>query len=124
MISLEFSESGYSSALSNLQHLHSIGGRDSHISVRQGSMLDYFDVESEVIYLDTTYSTPLHLDQGILLTHLFSVLPQSLPGTFLIIISQINALSPSDYGPTPLIEIFRSMLSEHSSTYVYLFKVQ
>ena len=121
-MNLEFSESGYSSALSNLEKLMTLGISSPKMEIVKGSMIDYFQVDADVVYMDNTYLIQFHLDEGMLLIQLFQIIKRCSPGTFLILISFQTSLEIQDYGTTRLEELFRSVVSDSSSATVYLFK--
>jgi hypothetical protein len=124
LIGFEFDYKNHVIGLNNIKMTQSLRRSGTDINIQISSFLDDFKPYFDVIFLDVTVVADLGYDEGMFLKQFFAVLRNSLPGTYVILISKLNHLCMLDFSADQLLtEIFSSRLCDKTSINLYLYQV-
>ena len=106
-LDVEINKDGYSKAIDNLSKIPQL---KTSVEIRIGSIQDYFPFHAEVVYLDCTKLSDSMCDEGILVEMFFRLARRMLAGSYLLLVTIMDNLTPDDFGADHLQSLSRSRI--------------
>lgn len=121
-INVEINDSSYSAAT---LYLNRIPKLKACVECRMGSMQDYFPFHAEVVYLDCTKTCDSMCDEGFQINLFFRLARRMVPGSYLLLVTILDSLSPDDFSADHLhlLSFSRICIGSRAESTLWIFKI-